>query len=57
MSAITMEQMIRSNAIKKETCNKCKEDLQNILTQEQLQKFEEVFYSATKNHVFIRKER
>ena len=57
MSAITMEQIISSNALKKETCNKCKEELQNIFTKEQLQKFEKIFYSVSKNYVFTRKER
>lgn len=57
MSAITMEQIISSNALKKETCNRCKEDLQNILTKEQLQKFEEIFYSVSKNYILKRKER
>lgn len=52
----TMEDIIRSNRIKKEACEECKEDLKNILTSEQLEKFEEAFYSAAKGYIFRRKE-
>lgn len=56
MSVITMEQIIKSNTIKKETCNKCKDELQNIFSPEQLSKFEEIFYSVSKDYLFSRKE-
>ncbi|MBC8558172.1 hypothetical protein [Jutongia hominis] len=44
--AITMQDIIESNRIKREACENCKEDLKNILTSEQLEKFEDAFYSA-----------
>lgn len=55
MAAITMEDIIESNRLKKEACNNCKEDLKDKLTPEQLQKFEDVFYSTAKGYLFSRK--
>lgn len=52
----TMEDIITSNRIKKEACESCKKDLQGILTTEQLEKFEDAFYSAAKGYIFRRKE-
>ncbi len=56
MAAITIEEIIESNRIKKEACNNCKEELKDKLTQEQLQKFEDAFYSAAKGYLFSRKK-
>lgn len=56
MATITMEEIIESNRIKKEACNNCKDVLKDKLTPEQLQKFEDVFYSASKEYLFKRKE-
>jgi len=51
---ITMEDIIASNRIKEETCNNCKECLKNVLTSEQLEKFEDVFYAATQDYIIRR---
>lgn len=56
MAAITIEEIIESNRIKKEACNNCKKELKDKLTPEQLQKFEDAFYSASKGYLFKRKE-
>ena len=56
MVTITMEDVVESNRIKKETCNNCKDVLKDKLTPEQLQKFEDAFYSASKGYLFKRKE-
>lgn len=57
MAAIfTMEDVIESNRLKKEACDNCKEDLKDKLTPEQLQKFEDAFYSAAKSNLFSRKK-
>lgn len=47
-----MEDIIESNRLKKEACDNCKDALKDKLTPEQLQKFEDVFYTAAKK-VFI----
>lgn len=54
--AITMEDIIESNKIKKEACNNCKDALKDKLTPEQLEKFEDPFYSAAEGYLFKRKE-
>lgn len=56
MAAITMEDIIESNRLKKEACDNCKDALKNKLTPEQLQKFEDAFYSASKGCLFSRKK-
>lgn len=56
MPVVTMEDIIESNRLKKEACNNCKEELKDKLTPEQLQKFEDAFYSASKGCLFKRKE-
>lgn len=50
-----MKDIIASNRIKKEACESCKKDLQGILTSEQPEKFEDVFYSAAKGYILRRK--
>ncbi len=54
--AITMEDIIESNRIKAEAWNGCKESLKDDLTSEQLEKLEEVFYTAAQGYIFRRKE-
>ena len=54
--AITMEDIITSNKIEAEACNNCKESLKGILTSEQLEKFEDAFYTAAQGYIFRRKE-
>ena len=53
--AITMEDIIESNRIKKEICDNYMDALKDKLTPEQLQKFEDVFYSTAKGYLFSRK--
>lgn len=55
MPAITMEDIIESNRFKKGTCDNCKRDLQGKLSQEELQKFEKVFYEVSAKYLFSRK--
>ena len=52
----TIQNIITSNRIKKEACESCKKNLKGILTSEQLEKFEDAFYSAAKGYIFRRKE-
>lgn len=56
MATITMEDIIESNRLKKEACDNCKEDLKDKLTPEQLQKFEDAFYTDAKKYLFSRKK-
>lgn len=46
----------KSSYLKQEVCNNCKNALKDKLTQEQLQKFEETFYTAAEGYLFKRKE-
>ena len=43
------------NRIKKEICDNYMDALKDKLTPEQLQKFEDVFYSTAKGYLFSRK--
>ena len=56
MPAITMDKIIESNRLKKEAVENCKDALKDKLTPEQLQKFEDVFYSTAKGYLFSRKK-
>lgn len=56
MPVITMEDIIESNRLKKEACDDCKDALKDKLTPEQLQKFENVFYTAARKYLFSRKK-
>lgn len=51
-----MEDIIESNRLKKEAVENCKDALKDKLTPEQLQKFEDVFYTAAKKYLFSRKK-
>ena len=55
MPVVTMEDIIESNRLKKEAVENCKDALKDKLTPEQLQKFEDVFYSTAKGYLFSRK--
>lgn len=46
----------KSSYLKQEVCNNCKNALKDKLTQEQLHKFEETFYTAAEGYLFKRKE-
>ena len=52
MPVVTMEDIIESNRIKKEICDNYMDALKDKLTPEQLQKFEDVFYSTAKGYLF-----
>ena len=56
MKKITFEVIEESERLKKEMCESCMEDLKGIFTKEQLQRFEDVFYSNTAGRIFKRKE-
>lgn len=47
MGTITLKDIRESNRIKNEICESCMEDLKDVLSEDQLKKFEEVFYEAT----------
>lgn len=54
--AITIIDDIReSNRIKKEVVKNCRSDLKDKLTPEQLDKFEDIFYSVSEKYLFQRK--
>lgn len=50
------EYIKESNCIKKETCKNCMEQLKDVLSDEQLEQFEDVFYSAVNGYILKRKE-
>lgn len=50
------EYIKESNRIKKETCKSCMEQLNGILSNEQLEKFEDAFYSAVNGYILKRKD-
>ena len=54
--AITMQDIIESDRIKAEAWNGCKESLKDDLTSEQLEKLEDVFFTAAQGYIFRRKE-
>ena len=54
--AIMMENIIESNKLKKHGLEAIKNNMKNIMSQEQLYKLEQVFMSETKDYVFKRKE-
>ena len=53
--ATTIEKIIESNRIKKEACNNCKNALKDKLTPEQLDKFEDIFYSVSEKYLFSKR--
>lgn len=54
--ATTIEKIIESNRIKKEVIKNCRSDMKDKLTPEQLDKFEDIFYSVSEKYLFSRKE-
>lgn len=54
--AITMEDIIESNRVKAEAWKDCKESLKDDLKSEQLEKLEEVFFTAAQGYIFRRRE-
>lgn len=57
MAAITIEDIIESNRMKKERVEIIKNDLKGIMSQSQLDKLEEVFMSCTNDCIFKWKEK
>lgn len=55
LTAITMEDVIESNRIKKEAIENLRRDLQGTLSQTQLDKLEEIFLSCSEGYIFRRK--
>lgn len=53
--AITIDDIRESNRIKKEVIQNCRSDLKDKLTPEQLDKFEDIFYSVSEKYLFRRK--
>lgn len=50
------EYIKESNRIKKEMCKSCMEQLKDLLSSEQMQKFEDAFYSAVDGYILKRKD-
>ena len=50
------EYIKESNRIKRETYKSCMEQLKGILSNEQLEKFEDAFYSAVNGYILKRKD-
>lgn len=42
----------KSNRLKREVCDKCTEQLRGALSAEQVQEFEEAFYSTAERYLF-----
>lgn len=57
MENITLETIKESNRIKREGIENCKKRLKGVLSDEQLEMFEDAFYKATKNYIFKEKEK
>lgn len=53
--SITLKEIEESNRIKKIACEKCKRSLKDLLTPEQLVKFENDFYSVAEGYIFSEK--
>lgn len=53
--AIMMEDVIESNRIKKEAIENLRRDLQDTLSQTQLDKLEEIFLSCSEGYIFRRR--
>lgn len=55
MVVITLEDIKESDRLKREKCSEMKEAMKNILSEEQLEKFEDVFYIVTNGYLLKRK--
>ena len=51
-----LEDIRESNRIKKETCKICMEQLKDVLSDKQLEQFEDAFYSAVNGYILKRKD-
>lgn len=54
MPAITLDKIIESNRLKKEAIENFKRELQGKISQEELQKFEKIFYEVSAKYLFSR---
>lgn len=50
------EYIKESNRIKKEACKSCMEQLKDVLSDKQLEQFEDIFYSTVNGYILKRKE-
>jgi len=50
------EYIKESNRIKKETCKICMEQLKDVLSNKQIERFEDVFYSVINGYILRRKD-
>lgn len=48
----TMRKVVKSNSLKKKTCDRCVERLKDTLSAEQIQEFEKAFYAASDGYLF-----
>lgn len=55
MVVITLEDIKESDRLKREKCSEMKEAMKNILSEEQLEKIEDVFYIVTNGCLLKRK--
>ena len=55
-SVTKMEEVNKSNQLKRKVCNGCLRRLEGVLTNEQIKKFKEAFYLASKGYVFSENE-
>lgn len=53
---ITLEDIRESNRIKREICKNCIEQLKDVLSDNQLEQFEDAFYSAVNGYILKRKD-
>ena len=56
MNTISIEEIQKSNQLKKETCKSCMEQLKGVLSNEELEQFEDAFYSAVNGYILKRKD-
>ena len=55
MGIITLPEIAESDRIKKEACNRIKEQLKDKLSAEELDKLEQVFFECSKEYLFKKK--
>lgn len=53
---LTMMKVVKSNSLKKKTCDRCVERLKDTLNAEQIRKFEEAFYAASDGYLFSKRK-
>lgn len=52
MGIITLSEIAESDRIKKEACNRIKEQVKDKLSAEELDKLEEIFFECSKDFLF-----